>query len=287
MSIDSSRNTATVSRRSFLRGGGLALALPWLESLPLRAAETGKRVTSAAEVKPPLRFACVFFSNGVEPAHWWAKSEGASMQLGPGLKPLAPVCDDLVFVRGLFNEQAAAHKSPHLGRSPNLLSGAWVSTDQNDIRVGESFDQVLAKRIGHRTAAPSLALGIEPTELRLEDGLSMLYGSSISWATDTKPAAKEIYPARVFDQLVGDGRERQLDRSILDEVLLDASQLRRQISHADRGKLDEYLESIRDIEQRIDHATHDGRLEGWAHRRSRSPTCNAPASSCRRMFPNT
>jgi hypothetical protein len=106
-------------------------------------------------------------------------------------------------------------------------------------------------------------LGIEPTELRLEDGLSMLYGSNISWASDTKPATKEIYPARVFDLLVGDGTSRRLDRSILDDVLADAHDLERRVSRADRGKLHEYLESVRSIEQRIDHASQDGRLEGW------------------------
>jgi hypothetical protein len=115
-----------------------------------------------------------------------------------------------------------------------------------------------------------LALGIEPTELRLEDGLSMIYGSSISWASETKPATKEIYPARVFDMLVGDGKGRELDRSILDQVLGDATELRNRIGVSDRQKLDEYLESIRDIEKRIDRASREDRLEGW------QPTISRP-----------
>jgi hypothetical protein len=207
--------------------------------------------------------ACIYFSNGVEPAHWWAKGSGASMEIGPGLAPMQPFREDMVFLRGLFNAEAVRHKSAHLGRIPNLLSGAWVSTDQDEIRVGKTMDQVLAERIGHLTELPSLVLGIEPTELRLEDGLSMIYGSCISWATPTRPATKEIYPARAYDLLVGGGRSRKLDRSILDEVLEDAHDLHRQIARADQAKLDEYLESIRSIEQRIDRATHDGRLEGW------------------------
>jgi hypothetical protein len=244
------------SRRGFLRGvGGLALALPWLESLRLAAAE-------AVPQQPPVRFVCIFFSNGVEPKHWWAKGSGAAMEIGPGLAPMRPHREDLVFVRGLYNEQAVKHKSAHLGRSPNMLSGAWVSTEQSEIRVGRTMDQVLAQRIGNRTEVPSLVLGIEPTELRLEDGLSMLYGSCISWASDTKPATKEIYPARVFDMLVGDGADRALDRSILDDVLNDAKRLRGKINTDDGRKLDEYLESIRDIEQRIARAAGDGRLEG-------------------------
>jgi hypothetical protein len=131
------------------------------------------------------------------------------------------------------------------------------------IRVGTSFDQVLAQRIGSRTAVPSLTLGIEPNELRLEDGLSMIYGSSLSWVSPTKPATKEIYPSRTFDQLVGDGDGRKLDRSILDAVLDDSHSLQRKVSAGDRKKLDEYLESVRDIEKRIDHASKEQRLEGW------------------------
>ena len=145
----------------------------------------------------------------------------------------------------------------------NLLSGALVSLDPKEIRVGTSFDQILAQRIGNQTAVPSLVLGIEPNELRLEDGLSMIYGSSISWTSPTKPATKEIYPSRTFDQFVGDGTGRKLDRSILDIVLADAKSLQPKVNSGDRRKLDEYLESIRDIEKRIDHAAKEERLEGW------------------------
>ncbi|MGA1369541.1 MAG: DUF1552 domain-containing protein, partial [Blastocatellia bacterium] len=228
------------SRRRFLRGAGVALTLPWLESLPV----FGQTPSPSG---PPLRFAHVFFSNGVEPAHWWAKGEGASLEFGAAAAPLAPIREEIVFIRGLYHQLGLDSTSPHLGRM-NLLSGATVSLDPKEIRVGTSFDQVMAQRIGTRTAVPALALGIEPNELRLEDGLSMIYGSSISWATPTKPAPKEIYPARVFDQLVGDSGGRQLDRSILDAVREDSRTLRARITARDRHKLDEYLESIRDIE---------------------------------------
>jgi hypothetical protein len=135
--------------------------------------------------------------------------------------------------------------------------------DPNDIRVATTMDQVLAKEIGRQTPVPSMALGIEPNELRLEDGVSMIYGSCISWATPTKPATKEIYPSRTFDQLVGDGKGRALDRSILDAVLDETHSLEPKISRTDRTKLDEYLESVRDIEKRIDRASKEERLEGW------------------------
>ena len=251
-----------LSRRRFLCGAGAALALPWLESLPARSEETGKRASSADPPRPPLRYGCVYFSNGVEPAHWWAKGSGAEMKIGPGLAPLKGLEEEIVFLRGLYNEQAVKNRSAHLGRMPNMLSGAWVSLDQNDIRVGKTMDQALAQSIGRESTLPSLVLGVEPTELRLEDGLSMIYGSCISWASDVKPATKEIYPARAFDRIVGNGRDRRLDRSILDAVLADAARVRGIVNKADRAKLDEYLESIRDVEQRIDRAAADDRIEG-------------------------
>ncbi len=248
------------SRRHFLRGAGVALALPWMESLPL----LGAQAAAATKLnKPPVRTAVIFFSNGVEPAHWWAKGEGTNMELGPCLEAMNPLRGDFNFIKGLFHAQAQKSSSPHLGRMPNVLSGGWVSLDPSDIRVATTFDQVLSREIGSQAAVPSLVLGIEPNELRLEDGLSMIYGSSMSWATPTKPATKEIYPARAFDLLVGDGTGRRLDRSILDAVRNDTQGIQPKISRADRTKLDEYLESIRDIEKRIERANKEERLEGW------------------------
>lgn len=278
-------NSRRLSRRTFLRGASLTLALPWLESLPTFASETGKKVAAAAANQAPVRFGCLFFSNGVEPAHWWAKQENGEMQIGPGLRPMQPYTQDFTFIRGLFNQKAVEHDSAHLGRTPNLLSGAWVSKDQSEIRVGQTMDQVLAQTIGKQTQLPSLVVGIEPTELRLEDGLSMLYGSNISWASDTRPAMKEIYPARVFDLLVGNGQSRELDRSILDEVMTDANQLHRQISYSDRQKLGDYLDSIRDIETRIDHASKNKQLEGWRPSLT-EPDMDRPAEALPQHIPN-
>jgi hypothetical protein len=246
------------SRRTFLRGTGVALALPWLESLPL----LGQTTEQAANNAPPVRLGIVYFSNGVEPIHWWAKGAGSEMQIGPGLTPMMPHREDMVFIQGLYSQAAAASTSPHLGRM-NLLSGATVSLDPSVIRVGTSMDQVLAARIGGRTAVPSLVMGIEPNELRLEDGVSMIYGSSVSWINPSKPATKEMYPSRTFDHLIGDGSGRKLDRSILDEIKQDSQSLKPKISTGDNAKLSEYFESIRDIEKRIEKAGKEERIEGW------------------------
>ncbi len=266
--IESVNSANTLQRRKFLsrclHGAGVSLALPWLGSMKLRAEETGKLTTLETEKdRPPVRFGCVFFYNGVEPEHWWAKNDAGSLEYGACLEPLKEHSSDFTFIKGLFNEQAALHPSPHMGRMANLLSGAWVSNDQSEIRVGKSMDQVMAQAIGGQTVLPSLVLGVEPTELRLEDGLSMIYGSCISWATDSKPATKEIYPSRVYDLILGNGADRKLDRSVLDAVIQDATRVRNQVSSSDRVKLDEYFDSIRDIETRIDRAKKNETLEGW------------------------
>jgi hypothetical protein len=252
------------SRRNFLRGAGVALALPWMESLPVFGAQDGlSQVAVTAANKPPVRFGCVYFSNGVEVADWDAKGAGAAMEFGRAAAPLAPIREDIVFVKGLYNHQAFVATSPHMGKMANMLSGVSISMDPSDIRAGTTMDQVMARKIGGQTAVPSMALGVEPNELRLEDGLSMLYGSCISWASPTKPATKEIYPSRTFDQLVGDGKGRKLDRSILDAVMQDTQSIEPKISTGDRKKLDEYLESVRDIEKRIERASKEERIEGW------------------------
>jgi hypothetical protein len=144
------------SRRHFLRGAGVALALPWMESLPLWAAAGGSSSLPIDPSKPPVRFGVIYFSNGVEPVHWWAKGAGASMDVGPCLEPLKPYREDFSVIRGLYNQAAVASSSPHLGHMPNMLSGAEVSLDPSDIRVGRTMDQVLSQTIGHRTRVPSL-----------------------------------------------------------------------------------------------------------------------------------
>jgi hypothetical protein len=148
------------------------------------------------------------------------------------------------------------------------------------------MDQVLAHTVGKSSPIPSLVLGIEPTELRLEDGYSMLLSCVISWSSDTKPATKEIYPSRVFDMLVDDGKGRRQDRSILDEVFADASALKQRITVKDKVKLDEYLESVRDIEQRLDASTVPAaKIASRAgSRRSKCPTWPPLPIGCRRTF---
>jgi hypothetical protein len=189
-------------------------------------------------------------ANGVNPDNWWARGAGAEMELGPSLQPLIPFREKLNFIGGLFNE-AATNVGIHPGQTGNLLSGAPLLRGP-EIRGGTSFDQVLANRLGEQSVQPSLVLGCEqPTTGYHETNFSMAYGSHISWESATSPVPMEVYPSLAFDSLF-ENRGAARNRSILDRVMEDASDLSRQASVYDRAKLDEYLTSVRSVERRIE-----------------------------------
>ncbi|MBC7818299.1 MAG: DUF1552 domain-containing protein, partial [Planctomycetaceae bacterium] len=143
----------------------------------------------------------------------------------------------------------------------NILSGAPLASG-GEIRSGTSIDQVLANRFGGATKVPSLVLGCEKSNPSVHKNYSMLYSSHISWSSPTTPTPLEVYPALAFDRLFKDEVQRG-DKSVLDAVLADAKDLRRDISAADQRKLDEYLDSVRDVEQRIEQSGKRGELQGW------------------------
>src|SRR6185369_17270910 len=176
------------------------------------------------------------------------------------LDPLSDFREKLLFVRGLYNEEAQKGNI-HSSQTGNLLSGAPLASG-GEIRSGTSIDQLLAQRYGHSTKVPSLVLGCEKSNPSVHKNYSMLYSSHISWSSPTTPTPLEIYPALAFDRLFKDQADRG-DQSVLDAVLADAKDFRRQISSTDQRKLDEYLESVREIELRIQHAGKKGELQGW------------------------
>jgi hypothetical protein len=246
-----------ISRRRLLRGAGVSMSLPWFESLPV----WGQALSASnAEAEAPLRFAVLFSGNGFHKDHWWAEGRAGDMQLGRVLEPLIPWQDRLNFIRGLYNEEALKGNI-HSSQTGNLLSGAPLEAG-GGIRSGTSIDQLLAQHLGGTTRVPSLVLGCEKANPSVHKNYSMLYSSHISWASPTAPAPLELYPALAFDRLFRD-EAAQGDRSILDAVREDAAQLQRAISSADRQKLDEYLQSVREVEQRIERAGDRGELQGW------------------------
>ena len=249
-------NNRFLSRREILRGVGVSMTLPWLESLQLRGSEKISDQTN----QPPIRCVCLFSGNGFHTKEWWARSEGAQMELGKALEPLAPFREKLNFIEGLFNAEAL-HGGIHSAQTGQLLSGAKLAPN-GAIRSGTSMDQVLAQRIGGNTKVPSLVLGCEASLPNVHKNYSMVYSSHISWSSPTTPTTLELYPALAFDRLFRDEPGRA-DRSVLDAVLAEATSLRGKISSSDQRRVDEYLSSVREVEQRIERAGQDRRLQGW------------------------
>lgn len=249
--------THQFNRRRFLRGVGVTMALPWLES-HLVWGETAKTARAASEA--PVRLVAFFSGNGFHSKEWWAKGEGKDMELGKVLEPLHDFREKLIFIRGLYHEEARKGNI-HSSQTGNILSGAPIAAG-GEIRSGTSFDQMLAQGYGRSTKVPSLVLGCERSNPSVHKNYSMLYSSHISWSSPTTPTPLEIYPALAFDRLFKDAAG-PADRSVLDAVLDDAKDLRRSISSADRQKLDEYLNSVREVEVRIENAGKRGELQGW------------------------
>jgi hypothetical protein len=226
-----------------------------MESLPAWAAGA-----AAAGAEPPVRLAVLFSGNGFHAKEWWAKGAGKDMELGQVLAPLAGLREKMLFIRGLYNAEATKGNI-HSSQTGNLLSGAPLASG-GEIRSGTSVDQVLAQTYGRGTKVPSLVLGCERSNPSVHKNYSMLYSSHISWSSPTTPTPLELYPALAFDRLFKDGTEKG-DESVLDAVIEDAGDLRRRIGATDRRKLDEYLDSVRDVEQRIEQAGKRGELQGW------------------------
>jgi hypothetical protein len=253
-----------------LRGVGASIALPWLESHRVwgDVAEPSNRTSqSDGGSQAPTRMAILFAGCGFHSQHWWATGQGESMELGQVLEPLSPFRDRLLFIQGLYNAEALKGNI-HSSQTGNLLSGAPLASG-GQIRSGTSVDQLVAQRVGQQTKLPSLVIGCEKANPAVHKNYSMLYSSHISWSSDTTPTPLEVYPALAFDQLFRDAASHG-EASVLDAVLADARDLRRGISHYDQQKLDEYLNSIREVEQRISRAGARGELQGWR------PTLSAP-----------
>lgn len=246
-----------LARRTFLRGLGVSMALPWMESRNVWAGDVAP-ATGAATA--PTRLAILFSGNGFHAKEWWAKGEGESMELGAVLAPLDRFRSRLNFIKGLYNAEALKGNI-HSSQTGNILSGAPLASG-GEIRSGTSVDQLVAQRHGRSTKVPSLVLGCEKSNPSVHKNYSMLYSSHISWSSPTSPTPLEIYPALAFDRLFKDETTRE-DVSVLDAVREDAEDFRRTVSRGDQRKLDEYLDSVRDVERRIESAGKRGELQGW------------------------
>ncbi|HYL74050.1 MAG TPA: DUF1552 domain-containing protein [Bryobacteraceae bacterium] len=235
-------NARAISRRTVLRGVGCAVSLPWLESLHV-----------LADTPPPSafpkRFGVVFLGNGVNEDHWSAEGAGAAMKLSKTLEPLEPLKQKINVIDGLF-VKALTGQGIHPAQTGSLLSGAHISKGAI-IHSGISVDQMIASRIDDTPQSSIVLACDQPMTGFHETNFSMAYSSHISWQTPDSPVPVEVYPSLAWDNLF-DNRGSLLNLSILDRVKDRTQALTRKLSSSDRGKLDEYLTSVREVEKRVE-----------------------------------
>lgn len=256
----------TISRRTVLRAAGATLALPWLE-------KTAAAATSPESLsEPPLRSVFMYMPNGVVPEHWTPAGDDETYETPPILKPLESLKGDYMLIENLWNAKTVG-RNGHWPKVPAWLSGGYVErTSGDDLDSGgTSVDQLMAQKIGDRTMLPSFELGLEATRSGIDTaggGFARMYGSFISWRDPHTPVPKEIVPQLAFDRLFRSNKAPVIsslnpddpklltalqrdETSVLDLVRDQAKSLQKEGSSGDRVRLDEYFESVRSVEQRL------------------------------------
>jgi uncharacterized protein DUF1552 len=261
-----------IPRRTFLRGLGATLALPLLDGM---VPAFGSSKDTAA--KPAMRMGFVYVPNGIIESKWKPATEGAGFKMTPIMEPLAPFQDRLLVLSGLdqklANPQAGEGGAFHSRASATFLTGVHPKpTEGADIHAGVSVDQIAAKEMGKQTQVASLELCLDPVEAAgvCEPGYTCAYMNTICWRTPTTPMPMEDHPRVVFERLFGDSettdRAARLarieeNRSLLDFVSQDVARLLKGLGPADRGKVTEFLDAVRDVERRIQLAEEQASRE--------------------------
>jgi hypothetical protein len=271
-------------RRTFLRGIGAAIGLPFLDAM--------RPALAFAAAKPPCRMAFVYFPNGVQPDSWFPQVDGDIATLPEGLsrvmEPLIPHRRDILVVGGLTNDGGRAKgdgPGDHGRAGAAYLTGMHPKkTFGKEIQAGVSIDQIVANSIGSATRFPSLQLACEDGIQggNCDNGYSCAYSNSISWRTPSTPNPPEIRPRAVFERLFGNpevdldpvrrARMQRYNRSVLDSVMEDTRRLQGTLGVSDRRKIDEYLYAVREIEGRIQKAEQTNTPHV-------KPTLDAPSAS--------
>jgi hypothetical protein len=246
-----------LSRRTFLRGAGVTLALPLLESMIPAATLLGQ--TAA---KPTTRFGAIYFPHGAIMPLWTPAAEGAGFELTPILQPLKPFYNQINIISDLrhANAYGSGATANHNRSAAAYLSGAFAETGAQP-SLGITVDQIAAQKIGQDTPLPSIELTIEEPSLNCGDGLSCSYRDTISWQGAHAPLPMQNNPQVVFERLFGDGNtaeQRKTRRaqsiSLLDSVVGEAASLQKKLPASDRTRLDQYLSDVREIERRVQKA---------------------------------
>jgi hypothetical protein len=279
----------TITRRTVLKGLGTAMALPFLEAMTPKLAFGS--TTPAKAIMGPRRVAWVYVPNGITMEAWTPAEVGSEYTSTRILDPIKAFRDRTLVVTGLNCDKANANgdgPGDHARAMAAYLTGAQPKKNQgSDIRVGISADQAVAERVGHLTKFASLEIGTYEGQQvgGCDSGYACAYNANLSWKNATTPVAKDVDPRSVFDRLFGNGngfeteeaKAKRLARkkSVLDFVLEDARSLNRSIGAADKRKVDEYLASVRTIEERLNNtepspipegATRPGELPPIAQR---------------------
>jgi hypothetical protein len=260
-----------MSRRTVLRGVGASLSLPLLDGMVPAFADIG-----STAAKPPRRLGAIYAPNGMNMSDWTPNSEGA-FELSPILQPLAPFQDQVLVVSGLDNNAAdqipGEGSGDHSRSSAGYLTGAHAKkTEGADLQNGISMDQIAAKELGKHTQLASLELALEANDMAggCEHGYSCAYTGTISWTSAKTPLPVETDPRAVFERLFGSSASTErharlarikMERSILDTVTERLAQLQIGLGAGDRRKVTEYVESVRDIERRIQRAEEQSNRE--------------------------
>src|SRR5712671_7056115 len=256
-----------IPRRTFLRAAGAAVALPMLDAMT---------PAFAVEAKRPIRMMFMQVPNGIMNLknEFAPKDEGPITTMPRSLEPMAAFKDNLVIPTNLDQNQAAGLDFEIAGDHPRAAT-AWLTgahakmTSGADLKGGISADQIAARQFGKETQLASLEIGLESPEVigSCEAAYACAYYNTIAWRNDTSPLPMENRPRALFERLFGDAGTtspevrmalRAEDRSILDAILSDVRRLRGKLGGADRGKIDQYLEAIRDVERRMQLADKQG-----------------------------
>ena len=246
-----------LSRRTFLNGVGVTLALPLLESMIPAATVLGQTVA-----RPRTRLGCIYFPHGAIMPKWTPATDGAGFELTEILQPLKPFYDQVNVISGLRHALAygSGATANHNRSAAAFLSGAFAEVGAQ-ASLGITVDQIAAQKIGQDTPLPSIELTIEDPSLNCGDGLSCSYRDTISWQGPNSPLPMQNNPQVVFERLFGDGNtadqrkvRREQSLSLLDSVMGEAAALQRKLPASDRGRLDQYLSDVREIERRVQKA---------------------------------
>jgi len=247
-----------LNRRTFLRGAGAALALPFLDAMTPACAGRG-----AKAIVPPRRLGIVYIPMGAHLPLWTPPRTGRLAELTPTLKSLEPHLDQLTVVSNLELKNAYSAGNHATANSAFLSAAKAKMTEGSDYELATTVDQIAAKRIGHHTPLPSLELAMDLMTAvgNCDNGYACVYQNNLSWSSPTSPLPAEAHPRVVFERLFGTGEsieerraELRKDVSILDWVLGDIARLRKDLGPTDRNRVDEYLDTVREVERRIQGA---------------------------------